>query len=111
MNKVYLLGTGDYAKERLSAILASDRIGCSPGFMDDMRRMLKKEVDRYIDVSESDIDIQVKERMLIAYIPLISAAKGSARSAIHIQEKAEQGLDNYDSSEKEGFAELKTVQS
>ena len=68
MNKIYLYNTGSYAKERLISMLASDRIGCNPDFLDDMKHTIKQEIDRYINVKESDIDIQVKERMLVAYI-------------------------------------------
>ena len=31
---------------------------------------IKNELERYLSVKESDIDIHVKEKMLIAYIPL-----------------------------------------
>ena len=67
MNKIYLYNTGSYAKERLISMLASDRIGCNPDFLDDMKHTIKQEIDRYINVKESDIDIQVKERMLVDY--------------------------------------------
>lgn len=111
MNKVYLFGTGDYAKERLGAILASDRIGCKPGFIDDMKSTIRREVDRYIDVSESDIDIQVRERMLIAYIPLVKSASSFRNRTDCAHITTEQGTDNYEPIEEEGHAELKTVQS
>jgi hypothetical protein len=50
MNKIYLYNTGSYAKERLISMLASDRIGCNPDFLDDMKHTIKQEIDRYINV-------------------------------------------------------------
>ena len=43
MNKIYLYNTGSYAKERLISMLASDRIGCNPDFLDDMKHTIKQE--------------------------------------------------------------------
>ena len=54
MNKIYLYNTGSYAKERLISMLASDRIGCNPDFLDDMKHTIKQEIDRYINVKESE---------------------------------------------------------
>lgn len=111
MSKVYLLGTGNYAKERLSAILASDRIGCDPDFISGMKATLKHEIDRYVDIRENDIDIQVKERMLIACIPLMCTRKHANDKDENLHTTMGQGLNNYESSEEEGCTELKTVQS
>lgn len=112
MSRVYLYNTGSYAKERLNAILASDRIGCNPDFIDGLKLTLKHELDRYVDVSEGDIDIQVKERVLTAYIPLMSIHK---REDNGLHTAIGQGLDDYESDndeneiKKEGCTELKTV--
>lgn len=108
MNKIYLMGTGSYAKERLNVILASDRIGCSPDFIGTMKNSISRLMDRYTSVDESDIEIQVKERMLVAYVPLVNARKNNKDK--NVNTITEQGTDNYDSDE-EGITELKTVQS
>lgn len=41
-NKVYLYNTGSYARERLMSMLASDRIGCNPNFIDGLKATIKK---------------------------------------------------------------------
>ena len=104
MNKIYLYNTGSYAKERLISMLASDRIGCNPDFLDDMKHTIKQEIDRYINVKESDIDIQVKERMLVAYIPLLSVDNE------YTYRTTGRGSVNYELIQ-EGSTELKTIQS
>ena len=105
-NRVYLYNTGSYARERLVTMLASDRIGCNPDFIDGLRHTIKNELERYLSVKESDIDIHVKEKMLIAYIPLA----GNQDDNTHEHKATRQGLVNYEAIE-EGSAELKTVQS
>lgn len=109
MNKIYLYNTGSYAKERLVSMLAADRIGCNPDFLDDMKRTIKSEIDRYVTVREADIDIQVKERMLVAYIPLVSGRLDDTDNS-YTYRTTGQGSLNYEAIE-EGPAELKTVQS
>lgn len=73
-NRVYLYNTGSYARERLVTMLASDRIGCNPDFINSLKNTIKNELEKYINLDESDIDIYVKERMLIAYIPIAGRA-------------------------------------
>lgn len=109
MNKIYLYNTGSYAKERLVNMLAADRIGCNPDFLNDIRRTIKSEIDRYVTVRETDIDIQVKERMLVAYIPLVPGQMDDIDNS-YTYRTTGQGLLNYEAIE-EGPAELKTVQS
>ncbi len=108
-NKVYLYNTGSYARERLVTMLASDRIGCNPDFVDGLKHTIKIELERYISLNESDIDIHVKEKMLIAYIPING---GQAGDVDNIQEHKTtgQGSVNYETIE-ERSAELKTIQS
>ena len=109
MNRIYLYNTGSYAKERLISILASDRIGCNPDFLDEMRYTIKTELERYINISEADIDIQVKEKMLIAYIPLESSDRKDINNK-YTYIKTGQGSEDYEAIE-EGSSELKTIQS
>ena len=109
MNKIYLYNTGSYAKERLISMLASDRIGCNPDFLDDMKHTIKQEIDRYINVKESDIDIQVKERMLVAYIPLLSVDT-EKKDNEYTYRTIGRGSVNYELIQ-EGSTELKTIQS
>lgn len=109
MNKIYLYNTGSYAKERLISMLASDRIGCNPDFLDDMKHTIKQEIDRYINVKESDIDIQVKERMLVAYIPLLSVDT-EKKDNEYTYRTTGRGSVNYELIQ-EGSTELKTIQS
>lgn len=109
MNKIYLYNTGSYAKERLISMLASDRIGCNPDFLDDMKHTIKQEIDRYINVKESDIDIQVKERMLVAYIPLLSVDT-EKKDNEYTYRTTGRGSVNYELIQ-EGSTELKTTQS
>ena len=41
-NRVYLYNTGSYARERLVTMLASDRIGCNPDFIDGLRHTIEE---------------------------------------------------------------------
>ncbi len=108
-NRVYLYNTGSYARERLVTMLASDRIGCKPDFIDGLRHTIKNELERYLSVKESDIDIHVKEKMLIAYIPL-AGSQDDNKDNRYEHKATRQGSVNYEAIE-EGSAELKTVQS
>ena len=103
-SKLYMYNTSSYAKERLVNMLASDRIGCNPDFLDDMKHTIKQEIDRYVDVREADIDIKVKEKMLIAYIPLVN------ERICDTGRTTGQGSVNYEAME-ERTTELKTIQS
>lgn len=109
MNSIYLYNTSSYAKERLMSILVSDRIGCNPEFLGEVRTTIKQKLDRYVDIKESDIDIQVKEKMLIAYVPLVGQ-KYKSQNTQFIYTSTEQEAVNYESNEKRS-AELKTIQS
>ena len=109
MNKIYLYNTGSYAKERLVNMLAADRIGCNPDFLNDIRRTIKSEIDRYVTVRETDIDIQVKERMLVAYIPLVPGQVDDIDNS-YTYRTTGRGSVNYELIQ-EGSTELKTIQS
>lgn len=107
-NRIYLYNTGSYARERLVTMLATDRIGCNPDFIDGLKHTIKNELERYISLKESDIDIHVKEKMLIAYIPINVGQAGD--NNIQDYKTTGQGSVNYETIE-ERSAELKTIQS
>ncbi len=107
-NRIYLYNTGSYARERLVTMLATDRIGCNPDFIDGLKHTIKNELERYISLKESDIDIHVKEKMLIAYIPINGGQAGD--NNIQDYKTTGQGSVNYETIE-ERSAELKTIQS
>ena len=107
-NRIYLYNTGSYARERLVTMLATDRIGCNPDFIDGLKHTIKNELERYISLKESDIDIHVKEKMLIAYIPINGGKAGD--NNIQDYKTTGQGSVNYETIE-ERSAELKTIQS
>ncbi len=107
-NRIYLYNTGSYARERLVTMLATDRIGCNPDFIDGLKHTIKNELERYISLKESDIDIHVKEKMLIAYIPINGGHAGD--NNIQDYKTTGQGSVNYETIE-ERSAELKTIQS
>lgn len=107
-NRIYLYNTGSYARERLVTMLATDRIGCNPDFIDGLKHTIKNELERYISLKESDIDIHVKEKMLIAYIPINGGQAGD--NNIQDNKTTGQGSVNYETIE-ERSAELKTIQS
>ncbi len=50
------------AKERLQFILVQDRIKLSPGEMDSLKRDLIKVIQRYIDIDEDKIDMEVSRQ-------------------------------------------------
>lgn len=109
MNKIYVYNSSAYAKERLLGILASDRIGCSPDFLEDMKSAIKNEIDKYAVVCESDIDIQIKEKVLVARIPL-NSTKINNTFEYNIYTHTGRGSEKYESMEEES-AELKSIQS
>lgn len=114
-NRVYLYNTGSYARERLVTMLASDRIGCNPDFINSLKNTIKNELEKYINIDESDIDIYVKERMLIAYIPIAGRADNNTDNTQEYTttttgQEIGQGTVKYEVIEERAI-EFKTIQS
>lgn len=70
MNTICMNSTGDYAKNRLMNILISDRIGCTPEIINELKNSIAKTLNSYLDIEPSGIDIQINERVLLAAVPI-----------------------------------------
>ncbi len=70
MNSLFTESTGNYAKSRLMNILISDRIGCTPLIIKELRESISKTLNEYLDIEPQGIDIQINERVLLASVPI-----------------------------------------
>ncbi|MBO5260946.1 MAG: cell division topological specificity factor MinE [Coprococcus sp.] len=107
MNRLYVYNTGAYAKERLLGILASDRMSCNPDFIEDVKEAIKTLTGKYEILCDGDVDIQIKERILIAKVPL-HKIKLTQDDKDHLYKQNKRGYDNYEA-EKEESPKLKSV--
>lgn len=57
------------AKDRLKALLVSDRVNCKPNTYEKMSKELYQTISKYIEVSQEDFDIQVTRSKI--YITLV----------------------------------------
>lgn len=48
MNTICMNSTGDYAKNRLMNILISDRIGCTPEIINELKNSISKTLNNYL---------------------------------------------------------------
>ncbi len=70
MSTMCINNTSEYAKNRLMNILISDRIGCTPEIISELKSSISKSLSRYIDIEPSGIDIEINERILLASVPI-----------------------------------------
>ena len=47
------------AKDRLKALLVSDRVNCTPDAFDKMKKELFKTVSKYLDVAPKEFEVQI----------------------------------------------------
>lgn len=47
------------AKDRLKALLVSDRVNCTPDASEKMKLELYKTISKYIDVTPEEFDVQI----------------------------------------------------
>lgn len=47
------------AKDRLKALLVSDRVQCAPGTLDNIRYELFQTVSKYMEVTKEEFDVQL----------------------------------------------------
>ena len=47
------------AKDRLKALLVSDRVNCTPDAFDKIKLELFKTVSKYLDVAPSEFEVQI----------------------------------------------------
>lgn len=53
--------SGSVAKDRLKLVLVSDRAGCSPEIMEQMKNDIIAVISKYIEIDMSGLDIQIKQ--------------------------------------------------
>lgn len=54
-------GTGSIAKDRLKLVLVSDRAGCSPEIMEQIKNDIIAVISKYIEIDLEGLDIQIKQ--------------------------------------------------
>ena len=50
-------GTGSIAKDRLKLVLVSDRAGCSPEIMEQIKKDIITVISKYIEIDADDVEI------------------------------------------------------
>ena len=53
--------SGSVAKDRLKLVLVSDRAGCSPEIMEQMKNDIIAVMSKYIEIDMQGLDIQIKQ--------------------------------------------------
>ena len=53
--------SGSVAKDRLKLVLVSDRAGCSPEIMEQMKNDIIAVISKYIEIDMTGLDIQIKQ--------------------------------------------------
>lgn len=54
-------GTGSIAKDRLKLVLVSDRAGCSPEIMEQIKNDIIAVISKYINIDLDGLDIKITQ--------------------------------------------------
>ena len=54
-------GTGSIAKDRLKLVLVSDRAGCSPEIMEQIKNNIISVISKYIEIDQEGLDIKITQ--------------------------------------------------
>jgi len=54
-------GTGSIAKDRLKLVLVSDRAGCSPEIMEQIKNDIIAVISKYIEIDQDGLDIKITQ--------------------------------------------------
>ncbi len=54
-------GTGSIAKDRLKLVLVSDRAGCSPEVMEQIKNDIIAVISKYIEIDLEGLDIKITQ--------------------------------------------------
>ncbi|NLK75925.1 MAG: cell division topological specificity factor MinE [Clostridiales bacterium] len=54
-------GTGSIAKDRLKLVLVSDRAGCSPEIMEQIKNDIIAVISKYIEIDMEGLDIKIAQ--------------------------------------------------
>ncbi|NLL01353.1 MAG: cell division topological specificity factor MinE [Clostridiales bacterium] len=54
-------GTGSIAKDRLKLVLVSDRAGCSPEVMEQIKNDIIAVISKYIEIDLDGLDIKITQ--------------------------------------------------
>lgn len=73
----YTGGSKKIAKERLRLVLIHDRLGISPGLLENLKEDLIKVISKYMEIDTSRLEVSINEHKdviaLVANIPLLGA--------------------------------------
>ena len=71
--KMHRQDSGTYARKRISELLLSERLKCSPQMIEIMKHEMSRVLRRYVSIEESRLSIQVTEKpaALLIRVPLI----------------------------------------
>lgn len=53
--------SGTVAKDRLKLVLVSDRAGCSPEIMEQIKNDIIQVISRYIEIDQEGLDIKITQ--------------------------------------------------
>lgn len=57
-------GTSEIAKDRLRLVLVSDRAGCSPEIMEQIKNDIIEVISKYIEIDTEALDIKITQTEL-----------------------------------------------
>ncbi len=86
--------SGNIARERLMAVLVSDRAGLSPALIENIRQDMRSVLAKYVEVDTCKIDIEIVQApehaqsapSLVARVPLREA------KPLHLQENYDKAI-------------------
>lgn len=53
------------AKNRLKALVTSDRVNCFPSAYDDIRRDLFEALSKYMEITEDDFQVEINRTQIV----------------------------------------------
>ncbi|MCD6427163.1 MAG: cell division topological specificity factor MinE [Caldisericaceae bacterium] len=72
--------TDEIAKERLKLILVQDRSLLSPSVLNELKEDILKVINRYVEVGESDISIDIRRETHKTILEAVVPVKGVKKS-------------------------------
>lgn len=70
--KIFRQHSGPYARQRISELLLSERLQCSPQMIDIMKHEMIRVLRRYVSIKEEQLSVRITEKptALLIQVPL-----------------------------------------